>query len=273
MDVGISRRTNTIYVVNAASDSISVIDGFDNKVVAGVTFHLNPFNSGYIECSDGSTTNSKKVTIGQIIYVEDNGEKSRTVCTAKPYSGFEFVSWQENLGDNSTQVLTFPPPRSFWDSHVLAIANFPQDNAPLIMKFLQGNKSVEPEAKLEITKFGTFTANFRESPPAVPPEFWIQTYVLIGTIIAGLSIPTILGWIGSNRDVRKSILYEKIFRKRIDDAVNNKSAIKKPRQEQLDQIRNEVEAAYSEGKIIEKHYNLLNKAISNRDGKERDNPS
>jgi hypothetical protein len=35
-------------------------------------------------------------------------------------------------------------------------------------------------------------------------------------------------------------------------------------------MKNEIEYAYSEGKINEKHYDLLNKAISKLDGKERD---
>jgi hypothetical protein len=178
-------------------------------------------------------------------------------------------------------------------------------------------KSDEPEAKLNITKFGSFTANFKELPPPVPPEFWLQSYILVGTIVAGLSIPSIIGWIKSKMDARKlnyyhkkiaslygdvgkldkndieplnrlrssildayskgkinekhyeslknetSILYEKIFRNRINDSLNNNNpSNKKNTEEQLAQIRNELEYAYSEGKINEKHYNLLNKKIS-----------
>jgi hypothetical protein len=32
-------------------------------------------------------------------------------------------------------------------------------------------KSDEPEAKLNITKFGSFTANFKELPPPLPTEY------------------------------------------------------------------------------------------------------
>ena len=39
-------------------------------------------------------------------------------------------------------------------------------------------------------------------------------------------------------------------------------------QEQLAQIRNEVEYAFSMGKINEKHYDLLIKIIANLDSKE-----
>jgi hypothetical protein len=49
---------------------------------------------------------------------------------------------------------------------------------------------------------------------------------------------------------------------------NSSSATKKLRQEQLIQIINEVKYAYSEGRINEKHYDLLNKAISNLESKE-----
>jgi hypothetical protein len=65
-----------------------------------------------------------------------------------------------------------------------------------------------------------------------------------------------------------SILYEEIFRKKIATLDNNNySVVKKPIQERLAQIRNEVEYAYSEGKINEKHYELLSKAISNLESK------
>jgi YVTN family beta-propeller protein len=53
--IGVSVILFTVYVANHGSDNISVIDGASNKVVAGVTFHVDPFNSGRILC-DGLTT-------------------------------------------------------------------------------------------------------------------------------------------------------------------------------------------------------------------------
>jgi YVTN family beta-propeller protein len=81
--VGVSVILFTVYVANHGSDSISVIDGATNKVVAGVTFHVNPFNSGHILC-DGLTTPSP---VGQYLYVYSGAE-----CIAKPNEGFDFVS-------------------------------------------------------------------------------------------------------------------------------------------------------------------------------------
>ena len=201
---------------------------------------------------------------------------------------------------NSTQLIKLSRPASTWDC---------------FLEFLRIKSPDEPEAKLNITKFGTFTANFKELPPPVPPEFWLQSYVLVGTVVAGLSIPSIVGWIKSKMDARKlnyyhkkiaslygddgkldkndieplnrlrssildayskgkinekhyeslknetSILYEKIFRNRINDSLNNYNnpSNKKTTEEQLAQIRNEIEYAYSEGKLNEKHYtNLVN---------------
>lgn len=96
-------------------------------------FETNPVNSGYIECD-------KNAPVAQQFCIYSGSE-----CTAEPYPGFEFVSWQENLGGNSTQLINATAPPSRWEP----ILNFLNINSP------------KPEATLSITKFGTFTANFR----------------------------------------------------------------------------------------------------------------
>jgi hypothetical protein len=67
-----------------------------------------------------------------------------------------------------------------------------------------------------------------------------------------------------------SILYDKIFRKRIDDSLNDGSQ-KETMVKQFKEIGDELEYAYSEGKISQKHYDLLNKAILKLDNKEGNN--
>jgi YVTN family beta-propeller protein len=296
--ISANSKTDTLYVANRDSGSISVIDGIANKVVAGITFQVNPFNSGYVLC-EGLTTPSP---IRQYVYVD-----SGTECTAKPSSGFEFVSWEENLSGNSTQLIKLSRPASSWDSFVLAIT-----------ALYSANKPDEPEAKFNVTRFGTFTVNFKELPPAVPSEYWIPLYGIIATTIVGWSIPSIIGWTKSRSDLRKlngyhkqiaslysdgkldekdigpldrltssildayskgkinerhyeslrseiSILYEKIFRKRIEDILirssSNDPATVIDTKEQLAEIRKDVKYAYSDGKINDKHYDLLNKDI------------
>lgn len=144
--------TDTVYVANSGSNTVSVIDGISNKVVAGITFEIFPFNSGYIEC-DGLIS-----PISQYFYVWSGAE-----CIAKPNKGFEFVSWEENLKDDSSQVITVSQPASTLES----------------IKDFFNIKSDEPEANLNLTKFGTFTANFKELPAPFPSEYWIPLYGLI----------------------------------------------------------------------------------------------
>jgi YVTN family beta-propeller protein len=288
--LAINPQTNMIYVANYDSSTISVTDGNTNKVIAGVTFNVNPSDSGYIQCNHANSPSP----LNQYIYLYSGSQ-----CSAKPSEGFEFVSWEENLEGNSTQLITVSKPASNWDS-ISAFFGFKPD---------------EPEATIPITKFGTFTANFKELPPAVPSEYMIPLYGIIITSIVGWSIPTIIGWTKSKREARKlnyfhkqitflyrdskldendigpvnrlrsdivdeyskgklnekhyenlrneiSILYKEILRKRID-ALNNSNdlANKKTTDEKLAQIRDEIEYAYSEGKINDTHYTLLNKAI------------
>ena len=219
-----------------------------------------------------------------------------------PNKGFEFLSWEENLKNKSTQIINVSRPASILES----------------VKDFFNIKSEEPEAILNVTKFGSFTANFKELPPPVPPEFWLQSYILVGTVIAGLSIPSIVGWIKSKMDARKlnyyhkkiaslygedgkldendieplnrlrssildayskgkidekhyeslknetSILYEKIIRKKINDSLNNnnKPSNKKTTEKHLAAIRNEIEETYLEGKLNETNYKNLINNIS-----------
>ena len=64
-----------------------------------------------------------------------------------------------------------------------------------------------------------------------------------------------------------SVHYEKIFRRRIDDALNNSNNYTSKKimtGEQLAQLRKEIKYVYSEGKINDKHYDLLNKDFRSR---------
>jgi len=131
-----------------------------NKVVAKVMFKTEPFNAGYIECGE----NKLKAPIAQQIYIWSGSE-----CTAKPYQGFEFLSWEENLGGNSTQLVNATTPPSIVDS---------------ILDFLHINPD-KPEAKLSITKFGNFTANFRALPPPIPPEYVAMLIGVVATAFIG----------------------------------------------------------------------------------------
>jgi len=94
--IGVNEFTNTIYVVNTAGGTVSVIDSKSNKVVTRVMFNVEPFNSGHIECDNVKSPSP----LLQQFYLYSGAK-----CTAKPNPGFEFVSWQSNLNENSTQLL------------------------------------------------------------------------------------------------------------------------------------------------------------------------
>ncbi len=146
--IGVDPNTHTVYVANHDDGTVSVIDGIANKVVAKVVFNIQPMNAGHIECN-----NDKLIAPSiQEFYIWDGSQ-----CTAKPNQGFEFVSWQENLVGNSTQLIKFSPPPSFLRSI----------SDPFLD--LLGIKIDDPESKLDITRFGNFTANFKALPPPIPP--------------------------------------------------------------------------------------------------------
>jgi YVTN family beta-propeller protein len=230
--IAFNADSNSLYVSNSFSDTISLIDGISDKVVAGFTFHINPPYSGYIKCDRlNAPTN-------EYFYVIPG-----TNCIAKPNTGFEFQSWAENLENNSSQLINGSRPSLPWDS---------------FLELLRLKSSDEPEANIKITKFGTFTAKFKELPPPIPPEFWIQSYVLVGTVIAGLSIPSIVGWIKSKMDARKLNYYhKKIVSLYGDDGKLDENDI-----ESLNRLRSSILDAYSKGKLNEKHYTYLVNNIS-----------
>ena len=178
-DIGVNSDTNTIYVANNWDNSVSVIDGKANKVVAKVTFSTEPFNGGRIECDKDKLT----APIGQQFYVYSGSQ-----CTAKSNQGFEFVSWQENLGGNSTQLLKFSSPSSIVDS---------------ILDFFD-MKPDKQEATLNITKFGSFTANFKALPPPIPTQYVATLITIVATAFIGSWLtPTVIEWRNRRKQVSK----------------------------------------------------------------------
>lgn len=230
----INPETNMIYVANTDSSTVSVIDGHSNKVVVGVTFKISPSGSGHIQCNSENSPSR----IGQYMFVYSGAQ-----CTAQPNEGFEFSSWEENnLKDNSTQPISVSRPTSSLDS---------------FLEFLHPKSADKPEATLTVTKFGIFTANFKEAPPPLPPEFWVQMYAVIGTVVTALFIPSIVGWFKSKRETKKLNYYHKQIAILYDDGKLDENDI-----ETLDRLRRRVSDAYSEGKLNERRYESLKEEIS-----------
>jgi YVTN family beta-propeller protein len=285
--IAIDEDDNIAYVVNTGPknsigpDTISVLSGTSQEVQAGVSFNVNPFHAGLIEC------NNITVPSNQYFFVD-----FRTQCTAQANQGYRFSTWNENLGGNSTRTLSASQ----------------DDWFVMTLDWLSGKSS---PATLNITSFGNYTANFERVSPAIPPEYIATLFTVVITAFIGSWLtPTVIAWRKTKNDSRKmnyyhqkiasleadgrldendiqllsrirrevidtyskgrinqtqydslmnqiSILYDKIFRKRIDFIMNSDRNVS----EQLNNLKDDIENSHSEQKITETQFNLLNKKI------------
>jgi YVTN family beta-propeller protein len=245
--------TDTIYVSNALSNSISVIDGVSNKVVAGVTFNVSPFNSGDIVCNNLSAP----TPLNQYFYLF-SGSK----CIAKPHKGFEFQSWQENLKGNSTQPIKSSSlsPSTIYDY----VAGFSDSTARFfgiksylddISKFF-GIRSTEDEKALDITKFGSFTANFKALPPPIPAEYITTLFgIVAAAFVSSWLTPTVIAWRKTRNQAKKLDFYH--------NKVNNLyDKLDKKDIEELNGLRNNITDQYTKGKINNEQYGKLRDDVS-----------
>jgi YVTN family beta-propeller protein len=286
LDIAVDDDDDIVYVTDY-DRTVSVMDGISLEPQSRVSFNSDPFHAGHIEC------NSKTVPTNQYMYFDFG-----TPCKAQANKGFEFLSWEENLGGNSSQVIKVSQPASSLYS---------------IFEFFGMPKPEEPEAALSTTESGTFTANFKELPPPIPPEYLATLFaVVVSAFIGSWLTPTFLGWRRmkkqgnkldhyrkelkhmykdgklDNKDINSldklrdtitdeyargkiskeqfdkllddiSISYQEIFKREIDSVMIVSSD--KDKEKGLNEIRDDIENACAKGKISELHYNLLNKRI------------
>ena len=234
MGMGYDFYTDTLYVANSDENTVSVIDANANKVVTGVIFNIEPFNSGHIECGkDNFTGFTYPAPIKKQFYLWSGSE-----CTAKPNQGFEFVNWQENLKGNATQFLSYSSPSTAWDS-ILDFFNMKGDKA---------------EATVDISKFGSFTANFKQLPPPIPNEYILGLFSIVASTVLGWSIPSIIGWFKYKRQT--GVMFE--YHRRI----LNLGKIDQHDIISLNKLNDNLAEEYSKGNISDKHYENMKNEIS-----------
>jgi len=273
---GDQSTSDTIYVANSGSDSISVINTTTNtvnKVIpvgeAPVYVYVDPFlgdvyvanrDSGGVSVINGKTNeavagvtfnvipfrggdihcniNNKdlEAPINRFLYVS-----AGTKCIAKPSKGFEFSSWGETLEGNSTRTINETSGSPPW-SALLDIFNI---------------KSNDPASSLTVNRFGNFTSHFRALPPAIPSEYLIPVYGIIISTVVGFSIPSIITWLISKKQTARLNLYHQEMTdlaSLYDDGKLDENDI-----DHLDRINKNIINAYSQGKINnEQHSNLKN---------------
>ena len=272
----------SIYVSNSHSDTVSVIDSVTNEVVAGVTFEINPFGGGQIIC------NGLDVPTNRYFYVS-----SGTGCVAKPNNGYEFASWVEMFDDNSTRTISASTTSDWLVDPVSALHDvFTDDPAATLTVNRFGNftayfRALPPPVPAEFTA-SLITVVFAALVgslliPAVVS--WIkskkQTSRLnsfhqqmalvyadgkldendinqLNSLNKNISDSYAAGKITNdqytNLKNEVSAAYQKIFKKRIESITDTNMEV-------VNNIKNDIEDAYSDRKITELDYNLLNGKI------------
>jgi YVTN family beta-propeller protein len=218
---------DALYVFGENTDGIYVIDMIKDELVAGVVLNVFPKNAGSIMCPDVNPP------LNQFIYVH-----STTKCVAIPNKGFEFLSWNEILNNNSTRTLMTSQNNNFILKSVADLFNIPL---------------VDNNASLNMTQFGKFTANFRELSPPLPPEYLLGLYTLAATVFTGWFVPNIARHISTHRQKRHMLDYVS----KLDKLEKNNEKVKI-----LEETRENIIKSFAKGEISEIQYKLIMEKIS-----------
>jgi hypothetical protein len=146
--IAINDKTHIVYIGYPQSGTLSVINGFTDKVAVGAIFNVNPPDSGVIKC------NGKIYPTNTYVYVD-----SRTNCTAQKSNGtdFQFPTWTESPLTNRNS------------------------STPI------EQSSDHPET-ITVDRYGIFTANFKLPHQLTPEEFTKALTVITGVISAAVAL-------------------------------------------------------------------------------------
>ena len=237
--VAVNPQTNTIYVANLDSNTLSLIDAQSNKILlpSKVTLNVSPPNAGKINCGYSNLPEPDDIVTNQPIrlLLESN-------CIAEANQGYKFSNWVENLGLNSTKTITSS---SYVES--------PMENFFNVL----GLKSSDSASNFTVTHGGSYTANFNDIPSPIPKEYLIGLYTIVVTTIIGLAIPSIVAWIKSKGEIRRLNQYHKKINLLYEDGNLDEND-----NEAMDILRNGISNAYAKGKINAEHYSNLKDEIS-----------
>lgn len=237
-NIEVNENNNIVYLTSEDSDSLFTIHGPKHKIAVGITFNVFPLNAGRIICGEEKI----EYPINQYFY-----EEPGMICNAKANSGFEFVNWNENIDSNTTRPL----------KPCVEDSKNPFD--PLMTPIQKTWQIYNDTAETSfcINQYGTFTANFRELPAPLPIEYWIPIYGLIISTIIGASIPSIILWARTKRDIKKSIIHLKKLKTIYEEGRRDEVDL-----ESLNKLKDEISDSFSKGKISQFHYSNLKEEIS-----------
>src|SRR5215831_7905681 len=83
-----------------------------------------------------------------------------TIVAGQSNNSFEFEGWVENQPSNPNSTIS----------------------------------AGDTSGNLIVNRYGTFTANYKPLPPAIPPGYLAPLYAIIVSQIVGWSIPNVIGW-------------------------------------------------------------------------------
>ena len=119
-------------------------------------------------------------------------------------------------------------------------------------------KSDKPGTKLDLTKFGSFTANFRKLPPPIPGEYVATLFgIVVTAFISSWLTPTIIGWRKAKKYQNKLNDYQNEIQDLYKDNKLDKNDIPN-----LDRLREKIISGYTRGDITKDQYDVLLKNLS-----------
>lgn len=225
--------TNFIYVIQR-DNIVSVIDGKTNKVLSGLSFHIHPSSSGIIMC------NGRKIMNDIFIrYPID----THLYCQAIQNGGFAFSSWSGDLNPNAfNQGWTI-------SSFINSLVNF-------LSLQTNNDQNSNPKALFYPTGYANLTANFRDSPSPIPESYLVGLYTLTITVFTGWFVPNISRWLNAR-------LQGKQLKKYMNEVyMLNNQLPQNEGENAVHNIKRKITEGYTEGKISESHYKILNDLIS-----------
>ena len=115
----------------------------------------------------------------------------------------------------------------------------------------------KPEATLKITKFGSFTANFKALPPPIPSEYLIALFGIVAGSVVGWLSPTIISPLKSRKEAKIVSTYHNTI-----ESLYNENKIDESDMKQLDKLKSDMANDYAKGKISDKQYENTKNDIS-----------
>ena len=201
-EIAFNSNTNILYITYSEPNRVLLIDPNINRVIfpRNIIFNVNPINAGVINCDD------KKIITNQSLIDQNITIPFGTKCIAKANEGFQFNSWVENIRKNSIKTINA-------STYTFNLLQFPSFFEVLGFRF------VDSASIFTITEVrsGIFTANFKETSPPIPSEYLVGLFTIVATTIIGWSIPNIIGWIKTKREIRKLNFYHKRINSLYDD--------------------------------------------------------